>query len=65
MTKPTWNNSHHWPTCHTSQSDAGLPSGPIQDQPVPMTRWQHFCAGVLVGLLLVGPALEDLWAWLS
>ncbi len=59
-----WNNTHHWPTCHKSQADAGLPEGPIVDQPdaAPITRWQRFCFGALIGLLIIGPALIDLWS---
>ena len=60
--RPTWNNSRHWPTCHKSQDEAGIPSGPFQERPEPMTRWQNFCFGVLMGLLLIGPALADLWS---
>ncbi len=60
-TRPTWTNSHHWPTCHKSQADAGLPDGPLTEQPAPITRWQHLCFGVVVGLLIVGPAIADLW----
>lgn len=60
-TRPTWTNTHHWPTCHKSQRDAGLPEGPLAEQPAPITRWQHLCFGVVVGLLIVGPALADLW----
>ena len=57
---PTWTNSHHWPTCHKSQADAGLPDGPLGDD-APVTRWQRFCFGALIGLLIIGPALADLW----
>lgn len=60
-TRPTWTNAGHWPTCHKSQADAGLPDGPLTEQPAPITRWQHLCFGVIVGLLIVGPALADLW----
>lgn len=67
-TRPTWTNTGHWPTCHKSQADAGLPGGPLttsRHDDAPMTRWQHFCFGVLVGLLLIGPALADVWEALA
>jgi hypothetical protein len=54
-----WNNSRHWPTCHKSQADAGLPAGPLDDAPV--TNRHRFLFGLLMGLLVVGPALADLW----
>ena len=59
-TRPTWTNTGHWPTCHKSQADAGLPDGPFVDEP-PATHWQRFCFGALLGLLVTGPALIDLW----
>lgn len=60
-TKPSWANTGHWPTCHTSQSAAGLPGGPLEERaPAPLTNWQHFCFGVLMGMLVFGPALVDL-----
>ena len=27
-------------------------------------RWQHLCFGALIGLLIVGPAIADLWSTL-
>lgn len=59
--RPTWNNSHHWPIAHRTQHAAGLPEGPIVDN-APVTRWQRFCFGALIGLLITGPALVDLWS---
>lgn len=59
--RPSWTNSHHWPTCYTTQADAGLPDGPFVEE-APATRWQHFCLGALIGLLVIGPALADLWS---
>ena len=35
-----WTNTHHWPTCHRSQADAGLPDGPL-DHPEPITTRQR------------------------
>ena len=60
-TRPTWTNTHHWPTCHKSQRDAGLPDGPLTEQPAPITNRQRLYFGVLIGLLIVGPALIDVW----
>ena len=42
----------------------GLPDGPLTEQPAPITRWQHLCFGALIGLLIVGPAIADLWSTL-
>lgn len=66
MTHPTrsaWDNSRHWPVSHRSQHDAGLPDGPIVDD-TPITNRQRFLFGALMGVLVFGPALADLWAWL-
>ncbi len=60
-TRPTWTNPGHWPTCYSSQADAGLPDGPLDDA-TPVTNRHRFLFGVLMGLLVVGPALADLWA---
>lgn len=61
ITRPTWTNTGHWPTCHKSQADAGLPDGPLEDRaPAPLTNWQRFCFGALIGLLIVGQALVKL-----
>ena len=59
-TRSAWDNSRHWPVCHRSQHDAGLPDGPL-DHPEPITNRQRLYFGVLIGLLIVGPALLDLW----
>ena len=59
--RPTWNNSRHWPTCHKSQDEAGIPGGPLEERaPAPLTNLQRFCFGMALGLLMVGPALVDL-----
>ena len=59
-TRSAWDNSRHWPVAHRSQHDAGLPDGPL-DHPEPITNRQRLYFGVLIGLLIVGPALLDLW----
>jgi hypothetical protein len=59
--RSAWDNSRHWPMAHRSQHDAGLPDGPIADD-TPITRWQRFCFGALIGLLITGPALVDFWS---
>ena len=40
--------------------DAGLPDGPL-GHPEPVTNRQRLYFGVLIGLLIVGPALIDVW----
>lgn len=59
-TRPTWTNSGHWPTCHKSQADAGLPDGPLRER-APDTHWPDLLFGVLIGALLIGPTLAELW----
>lgn len=56
-----WDNSRHWPTCYKSQDDSRLPSGPLLDGEENSPR-TLFCAGLLFGLLVIGPALCDLWS---
>lgn len=60
-TRSAWDNSRHWPVSHRSQHDAGLPDGPIDE---PVTNRHRLYFGVLMGLLVIGPGLIDLWAWL-
>ena len=62
MTHPTrsaWDNSRHWPVAYRSQHDAGLPEGPLHDEPV--TNRHRFYFGLLMGVLVFGPGLVDLW----
>jgi hypothetical protein len=40
--KPRWTNTGHWPTCHKSQADAGLPDGPLRE-PAPATQLASAC----------------------
>ena len=42
-----------------SQHDAGLPEGPLHDEPV--TNRHRFYFGLLMGVLVFGPGLVDLW----
>jgi hypothetical protein len=59
-THPTWTNPGHWPVAHRSQSDAGLPDGPLRE-PAQETYWPDLLFGVLIGALLIGPTLAELW----
>ena len=43
-----------WPTCR-SQTDAGLPAGPIHHETAPHPlRWHLLIAGVGIGMVLAG-----------
>lgn len=64
MTHParsSWDNSRHWPVSHRCQHDAGLPDGPIVDA-APVTNRHRFLFGMLMGVLVFGPGLADLWS---
>jgi hypothetical protein len=58
--RTSWDHSHHWPVAHRSQSDAGLPEGPLHER-APATYWPDLLFGVLIGALLIGPTLAELW----
>lgn len=60
-----WRTAPCWPVCYRSQASAGLPEGPLIERPAVASPWRHLCFGFLIGLLLVGPALADLWESLS
>lgn len=59
-----WNNRRHWPVAHRNQADAGLPDGPLLER-APDTHWPDLLFGVLIGALLIGPTLGELWRALS
>jgi hypothetical protein len=51
-----------WPICHT-QADAGLPDGPIAEEPAPHpARWHALLAGIGIGMVLLGLLLGGLVA---
>jgi hypothetical protein len=51
-----------WPTCR-SQMDAGLPAGPIAEEPAPHpARWHVLLAGLGIGMVLLGALLGGIVA---
>jgi hypothetical protein len=56
--------SNHWPSCYSSQDDAGIDRGPLNypDTDDHSKDWQdYFAIGVAIGLLF-GLALGDIWS---
>ncbi len=57
-----FDHSRCWPVAYHEQRNADLPDGPlIDEEPVDSPRVMFF-VGILVGLLVIGPALCDLWS---
>lgn len=59
-----WSNSRHWPVCHRTQADAGLPAGALEERDTDDHSKDHldlFAIGWSIGLIC-GLALGDLWS---